>query len=86
METNRSFWGLESKAKTELKKFTIQFSSQFAKADRLRIQKALDSYQALYISAWEWPPKGTPERLKFDQEYKAMIDGLTHLRDEISAT
>src|ERR1044071_8263993 len=53
MENNRSCWGLESKAKTELRKVTIQFSSQFPQTDRLRIQRALDSYKALYIRAWE---------------------------------
>jgi hypothetical protein len=83
---NRSLWGDESKSKTELKKVTIEFSSQFPEAHRVRIKKALDNYEKLYIRYFEWPKKGTPEREIFDKEYKAMVDGLKNLRDEISDT
>ena len=83
---NRSMWGLESKSKVELRKVTIQFSSQFPEADRLRIQKTLKEYEKLYIRFWEWPAKGTPDREICDKEYKAMVDGLKTLRHEISDT
>jgi hypothetical protein len=83
---NRSMWGGESKSKIELRKVTIQFSSQFPEADRVRIKKALDDYQKLYVASFDYPAKGTPEREKFDKEHKAMVDGLKKLRDEISDT
>ena len=79
-------WGGESKSKIELRKVTIQFSSQFPEADRVRIKKALDDYQKLYVASFDYPAKGTPEREKFDKEHKAMVDGLKKLRDEISDT
>ena len=83
---NRSMWGDECKSKTELKKVTIEFSSQFSEADRIRIKKALDGYLTLSIRFFEWPAKGTPDREIFNKEYKAMVDALKHLRDEISNT
>ena len=83
---NRSMWGQESKSKIELRKVTIQFSSQFPEADRVRIKKALNEYEKLYIRYFEWPKKGTPEREIFDKEYQAMVDSLKTLRHEISDT
>jgi len=79
-------WGQESKSKIELRKVTIQFSSQFPEADRVRIKKALNEYEKLYIRYFEWPKKGTPEREIFDKEYQAMVDSLKTLRHEISDT
>ena len=83
MEENGNCWNPDSKIRRDLRSVTIQFYSQFGTRDRARIKKALDSYHALYCSAWQWPKKGTPERVKFDQQYQAQIDGLERLRDEI---
>ena len=82
---NRSLWNSHGKHSGELKRLTFEFSSQFAESDRVRIKKALDDYQKLYVASFDYPTKGTPERDKFDKEHKAMTDGLKHLRDEISA-
>jgi hypothetical protein len=79
-------WNPHSRIRGELRSVTIKFYSQFSVRIRARIKKALDSYHALYCSAWEWPKKGTPERAKFDQEHQAQIDGLERLRNEISNT
>ena len=86
MEGNPDCWNPHSRIRGELRSVTIRFYSQFGSRVGARIKKALDSYHALYCSAWEWPEKGTPEREKFDQEYKAQIAGLEHLRDEVSDT
>jgi hypothetical protein len=86
METNGNCWNPHSKIRGDLRSVTIQFYSQFGPRVRARIKKALDDYHALYCGAWDWPKKGTPEREKFDREYKAQLDGLGHLRDEISDT
>ena len=83
---NRSLWGQEGKAQSELKKLTLEFSSQFGETDRARIKKALDYYQKLFIRFFEWPAKGTPEREVFKKEYEAMMSALKKLRDEISST
>ena len=86
MENNRDCWNPHSKIRGELRKVTIQFYSQFGTRVRNQIKKTLDDYHALYCSAWEWPKKGTPERVKFDEEYKTQIVGLERLRKEVSNT
>jgi hypothetical protein len=83
---NPSLWSSHGKHSPELQRLTLEFSSQFAESDRVRIKKALDDYQKLYVTSFGYPVKGTPEREMFDREHKAMKDGLKHLRDEISNT
>jgi hypothetical protein len=55
-------------------------------AGRVRIEKALKNYQLLFIRAFQWPEKGTPQREIFDQDYKALLEGSKDFRNEISAT
>ena len=83
---NPSLWSSYGKHSGELKRLTLEFSSQFAESDRVRIKKALDDYQKLYVRSFDYPAKGTPEREVFDKEHKAMTEGLKRLRDEISDT
>jgi len=83
---NRNLWSSYGKHGSELKRLTLEFSSQFAESDRVRIKKALDDYQKLHVASFDYPAKGTPEREKFDAEHKAMTEGLKRLRDEISDT
>jgi hypothetical protein len=83
---NPSLWSSHGKHSPELQRLTLEFSSQFAESDRVRIKKALDDYQKLYVASFGYPAKGTPERDVFDKEHKAMTEGLKRLRNEISKT
>ena len=84
MWDNRDLWNPEGKRRSELRKATFRFSCQLGEAGKLRIDEALKKYQKLFIRYFEWPAKGTPERDLFDKDYKALVDGLKNLRDEIS--
>lgn len=81
---NRNLWSSYGKHGAELKKLTLEFSSQFTETHRTRIKKALDDYQKLYVASFDYPAKGTPERVTFDGQHKAMTTGLKILRHEIS--
>lgn len=86
MPNTPALWGLENNGKAELRKFAIQFSSQFPEAKRMKVEKALSDYEALSIRAWNRPPKGAPERETYDKEYDAVVKALKELRKIVSKT
>jgi hypothetical protein len=66
-----------------LRDATFRFSCQLSERKRLRIEKALNAYQALDIS-YSWPPtEGKPDMQIVDKEHKIMLEALKFLRDEI---
>jgi hypothetical protein len=84
---------LFSTTKDGLKQTVISFSCQVSECRRLRIEKALDNYQALHLTSYPVYPPGihrapaSPIPLNtqaVEQERKMMLEILKSLRDEIS--